>query len=41
VKIREPPKEGRDSGEKNVLGARLDQIVDKDHPLAKPARSVD
>jgi hypothetical protein len=33
--------ERRDSGQKDLFRARLDQIVDMDHPLAKLARSVD
>jgi IS5 family transposase len=35
------PKERRDSGQKDLLRARLDQIVDIGHPPAKLARSVD
>jgi hypothetical protein len=35
------PKERRDSGQKDLFRARLDQIVDMGHPLAKLARSVD
>jgi hypothetical protein len=33
------PKERRDSGQNDLLRARLDQIVDLDHPLAKLAGS--
>ena len=35
------PKERRDSGQKDLFRARLDQIVDMTHPLAKLAGSVD
>ena len=35
------PIERRDSGQKDLFRARLDQIVDMGHPLAKLARSVD
>jgi IS5 family transposase len=35
------PRECRDSGQKDLFRARLDQIVDMDHPLAKLVRSVD
>ena len=35
------PKERQDSGQKDLFRARLDQIVDMGHPLAKLARSVD
>jgi len=35
------PKERRDSGQNDLFRARLDQIVDMNHPLAKLARSVD
>jgi transposase, IS5 family len=35
------PKERRDSGQKDLFRARLDQIVDMNHPLARLARSVD
>jgi transposase, IS5 family len=35
------PKERRDSGQKDLFRARLDQIVDMTHSLAKLARSVD
>jgi transposase, IS5 family len=35
------PKERRDSGQKDLFRARLDQIVDMAHPLATLARSVD
>ena len=35
------PKERRDSGQNDLFRARLDQIVDMGHPLAKLAGSVD
>lgn len=35
------PKERRDSGQKDLFRARLDQIVDMSHPLANLAGSVD
>ena len=35
------PKERRDSGQKDLFRARLDQIIDMNHPLAKLARTVD
>jgi hypothetical protein len=35
------PKERRDSGQTDLLRARLDQIVDMGHPLAKLARAID
>ena len=35
------PRERRDSGQNDLFRARLDQIVDVDHPLAKPGRSID
>ena len=35
------PKERRDSGQKDLFRARLDQIIDMKHPLAKLAGSVD
>ena len=35
------PKERRDSGQKDLFRARLDQIIAMSHPLAKLARSVD
>ena len=35
------PKERRDSGQNDFFRARLDQIVDLGHPLAKLAGSVD
>lgn len=35
------PKERRDSGQKDLFRARLDQIVDMSHPLAKLARTID
>ena len=35
------PRERRDSGQIDFFRARLDQIVDKGHPLAKLAGSVD
>ena len=35
------PKERRDSGQNDLFQARLDQIVDMNHALAKLARQVD
>ncbi|PWB84604.1 MAG: IS5/IS1182 family transposase, partial [Methylocystaceae bacterium] len=35
------PKERRDSGQKDLFRARLDQIVDMRHPLAKLAGAID
>ena len=35
------PKERRESGQRDLFRARLDQIVDMWHPLAKLARTVD
>src|ERR1700678_1796838 len=35
------PRERRDSGQSDLFKARLDQIVDLDHPLARLARTVD
>jgi hypothetical protein len=35
------PKERRESGQKDLFKARLDQIVDLDHALAKLARTID
>jgi IS5 family transposase len=35
------PKERRDGGQKDLFRARLDQIVDMSHPLAKLARTID
>src|SRR6266404_571479 len=35
------PKERRESGQKDLFKARLDQIVDLDHALVKLARAVD
>ena len=35
------PKERRDSGQTDLLRARLDQIVDMGHPVAKLARAID
>jgi IS5 family transposase len=35
------PKERQDSGQKDLFRARLDPIVDMDHPLARLARLVD
>jgi len=35
------PKEPRDSGQRDLLRSRLDQIVDPAHPLVQLARSVD
>ena len=35
------PWERRDSGEQDLFRARLDQIIDLDHELAKLARAID
>ena len=35
------PKERRDTGQNDFFRARLDQIVDMDHPLAKLGRAID
>ena len=35
------PRERRDSGQSDLFKARLDQIVDLSHPLAKLTRMVD
>jgi IS5 family transposase len=35
------PKEPRDSGQHDLLRARLDQIIDTGHALAKLARMID
>ena len=35
------PKERRESGQNDLFRARLDQIVDLGHPLAKLARAID
>jgi transposase, IS5 family len=35
------PRERRDSGQNDLFKARLDQIVDLDHPLAKLGRAID
>ncbi|MBN9270667.1 MAG: transposase, partial [Mesorhizobium sp.] len=35
------PKERRDSGQTDLLRARLDQILDMNHALVKLARSID
>jgi transposase, IS5 family len=35
------PRERRDSGEQDLFRARLDQIIDLNHPLAKLAREID
>ena len=35
------PKERRDSGQNDLCRARLDQIVDMDHSLAKLAAAID
>jgi hypothetical protein len=35
------PKERRDSGQSDLFKARLDQIVDMGHPLAKLAATID
>ena len=36
-----PPKTRRESGQNDLFRARLDQIVDMGHPLAKLARAID
>ena len=35
------PRERRESGEQDLFRARLDQIIDMDHELAKLARAID
>ena len=35
------PKERRNSGQNDLFRARLDQIVDMDHPLAKLGQVID
>jgi hypothetical protein len=35
------PRERRDSGERDLYRARLDQIIDLNHELAKLARAID
>jgi IS5 family transposase len=35
------PKEYRDSGQSDLFRARLDQIVDLTHPLARLAQAID
>jgi hypothetical protein len=35
------PKERRDNGQNDLFQARLDQIVDMGHPLAKLAATID
>lgn len=35
------PKERRDSGQSDLFQARLDQIVDTSHPLAKRAAAIE
>ena len=35
------PKERRETGQSDLLRARLDQIIDLGHPLAKLARTID
>ena len=35
------PRERQDSGQNDLFRARLDQIVDLDHPLAKLGRAID
>jgi IS5 family transposase len=35
------PRERRESGEQHLFRARLDQIIDMDHELAKLARAID
>jgi IS5 family transposase len=39
--IRMRPKERPDGGQKDLFRARLDQIVDMNHPLAKLAAAID
>src|SRR5215471_14514952 len=39
--IRMRPKERRDGGQKDLFRARLDQIIDMNHPLAKLAAAID
>ena len=35
------PRDGRDSGQRDLLRSRLDQIVDVHHPLSKLAATID
>jgi IS5 family transposase len=35
------PKERRQTGQSDLFRARLDQIVDLDHPVAKLARAIE
>ena len=35
------PRERRDSGQSDLFSARLDQIIDMDHRLAKLGRAID
>ncbi len=35
------PRERRDSGQRDLLHSRLDQIVDLHHPLSKLAATID
>src|SRR5271170_1881572 len=35
------PRERRDSGQNDLFRARLDQLIDLDHPLAKLGRAID
>ena len=35
------PKERRESGQNDLFRARLDQIIDLDHALAKLGRAID
>jgi IS5 family transposase len=35
------PRERRESGEQDLFRARLDQIIDVDHALVRPARTID
>ena len=35
------PKERRETGQTDLFRARLDQLVDLQHPLAKLARTID
>ena len=35
------PKERRETGQSDLFRARLDQILNRDHPLAKLAGAID
>jgi len=35
------PRERRESGQQDLFRARLDQILDRDHPLVKLAHTID